>query len=175
MNNSEDNKYDEFVRLYSHHEPHIRAYLRSLLPSWQDVDEVTQEVSVVIWKKFDHFDTSTDFMRWVCVIARFEVLRHRRKHARTPVVFSDELFAIMAEEGDQEIEKRQEEFKALKKCLSTLPKAQRSFIILVYDEKRKIVDIAEQMNSDVKNLYMQLSRIRKALFKCIRARLLEAK
>ena len=50
----DDQQYESFVRLYSEHEPQIRAYLRSLLPTWQDVNEVIQNVAVVLWRKFDN-------------------------------------------------------------------------------------------------------------------------
>jgi RNA polymerase sigma-70 factor, ECF subfamily len=163
-----DNRYDDFVRLYSHHEPHIRAFLRSLLPTWQDVDEVIQEVSIIIWKKFDKFDTSTDFMRWVCVIARLETLKYRRKHARSRLVFTDELYTLMADEGHEELENRQQEFNALKSCLAGLPENHRSFVNLVYEEGTKTVDLAQQMNTTVSSLYMKMTRIRKSLFKCIK-------
>ena len=166
-----DNRYNEFVRLYSHHEPHIRAFLRSLLPTWQDVDEVIQEVSIIIWKKFDKFDRSTDFMRWVCVIARLETLKYRRKHARSRLVFSDELYTLMADEGNEEFEQRQEEFKALKSCLANLPEKQRNFVNKVYEDGVKTVDLASQLDTTVSSLYMKMTRIRKALFKCIKTKM----
>ena len=67
-----------FVRLIMRHDRPIRAFLRGLLPTAADVDEVMQEVSVIAWRKFGQLDDPQDFRRWVCVIARYEVLMHRR-------------------------------------------------------------------------------------------------
>ncbi|MCH2209011.1 MAG: sigma-70 family RNA polymerase sigma factor [Lentisphaerales bacterium] len=165
-----DKRQDLFVELYSEHEPQIRSFLRSLLPTNNDVDEVLQEVSVVIWKKFDRFDESTDFMRWVYVIARLEALKYRRKHARNRLVFDDTVYTLMAEEGKEEHPKRKEELSALEKCLSTLPDNQRSLIDTIYKNRTKTVDLAETMKTTVSSLYMKLTRTRKALYKCIKQR-----
>ena len=166
-----DKRQDLFVELYCQHEPHIRSFLRSLLPTNTDVDEVLQEVSVVIWKKFDRFDESTDFMRWVYVIARLEALKYRRKHARNRLVFDDKVYTLLADEGKDEYPKRQQELKALNTCLTTLPENQRSLIDTIYKNKTKAVDLAEKMKTTVSSLYMKLMRTRKALYKCIKQRL----
>ena len=139
-----DKRQDLFVELYCEHEPHIRAFLRSLLPTNTDVDEVLQEVSVVIWKKFDRFDESTDFMRWVYVIARLEALKYRRKHARSRLIFDDAVYNLMAEEGKDEHPKRKLELTALQKCLSNLPEKQRELIDTIYQHRIKAVDLAEK-------------------------------
>lgn len=165
-----DKRQDTFVELYSSHEPQIRAFLRSLLPTAQDAEEVLQEVSVIIWKKFDRFDVSTDFMRWVYVIARLEALKYRRKHARSKLVFQDEVYNLMADEGAEESDKRKNELNALQQCLKTLPDNQRSLIDTVYEQKTPVVDLAEKLKTTVSSLYMKLTRTRKALYKCIKQR-----
>ena len=48
-----DERYEAFVRLLVEHEPRVRSFLRGLLPSWHEVEEVTQEVSLIAWRKFD--------------------------------------------------------------------------------------------------------------------------
>jgi len=165
-----DKRQETFIDLYSKHEPQILAFLRSLLPSNHDAEEVLQEVSVIIWKKFDRFDVSTDFMRWVYVIARLEALKYRRKHARSRLVFDDKVYALMADEGMEESDKRSAELKALQTCMQTLPENQRSLIDTIYQQKTKAVDLAEKMKTTVSSLYMKLTRTRKALYKCIKQR-----
>ena len=74
--------YEQFVQLFARHEPGLRSFLRSLLPTWEDVDEVMQQTCLVLWQKFGDFELGTDFGRWACTAARFEVLKYRRKMAR---------------------------------------------------------------------------------------------
>jgi len=68
---SDDVRYETFVRLLLEHEPRVRAFLRGLLPTWQDVDEVTQEASLVAWRKFGDFEEGSSFGGWLLTIACF--------------------------------------------------------------------------------------------------------
>src|SRR6056297_854003 len=69
---SQDDRYEQFVSLFTRHEPGLRAFVRSLVFSWDDANEIMQNTGLVLWRKFDTFDPETDFMRWACVVARFE-------------------------------------------------------------------------------------------------------
>ena len=63
MRNLNDQHHAQFLRLFAEHEPALRTYIRSMLPSRGDALEVSQEVAVVLWQKFAEFDASRDF-RW---------------------------------------------------------------------------------------------------------------
>ena len=43
----DDERYEVFVRLVMKHEPRVRSFLRGLLPTWHDVEEVAQEASLI--------------------------------------------------------------------------------------------------------------------------------
>jgi RNA polymerase sigma-70 factor (ECF subfamily) len=53
---NDDARYEAFVRLLVEHEPRVRSFLRGLLPTWTDVEEVAQEASLVAWRKFHDFE-----------------------------------------------------------------------------------------------------------------------
>ena len=91
---NDDDRYEAFVRLLVEHEPRVRAFLRGLLPTWHDVEDVTQEASLVAWRKFDDFEEGTSFGGWLLTIARFEALKYRRRVARSPLVFADEAGSV---------------------------------------------------------------------------------
>ena len=67
--------HETFVRLLLEHEPRVRGFIRGLVPTWHDVDEVVQQASLVAWRKFNEFDRGTNFGSWLMVIARFEAER----------------------------------------------------------------------------------------------------
>ena len=46
-----------------------------------------QEVSLVAWRKFPTLTDPAQFPRWGCVIARYEILKFRRTHARDFALF----------------------------------------------------------------------------------------
>jgi len=80
---NDDERYEAFVRLLMKHEPRVRSFLRGLLPTWHDVEEVAQEASLIAWRKFDDFEEGTSFGGWLLTIARFEALNYRRRMARS--------------------------------------------------------------------------------------------
>ena len=79
--------HEKFLRLWTRHEPELRAFVRSCCPRAQEVDEVMQEVSVVAWRKFSSLDNSQAFGPWVCMIARYELLMARRRNLRMDAVY----------------------------------------------------------------------------------------
>ncbi len=167
---SSDDAYECFLKLFAHYENDLRTFIRSLLPTWHDADEVLQQSALVIWRKFDQFDASVEgsaFMKWACVIARFEALAYRRKMARDRLVFREDILDLMAEEGTEEIDSRQAEYDALESCLAALSEKQRKLVTLAYTPGVKVKELAEQAGSTSAAFYMRLNRLRKDLMQCI--------
>ena len=169
--NSSPDRYEQFVRLFTRHEQDLRSFVRSLLPSWHDTDDVMQEVALAVWRKFDQFQPGTEFLRWAYVIARFEVLSYRRQRARDRLVFSEDLLTQLADEALVETEQREAERRALEPCLEQLAAGQRELIMAAYTSGVKITGVAERLGTTPGSLYMRLNRIRRRLLLCIEHRL----
>lgn len=167
MSDSEPDPYEAFVTLFARYEADLRSFVRSLLPSWHDADEVVQQVALVIWRKFDQFDPSTSYIKWACVIARFEALAYRRKMARDRLVFSEDLMALLADEAVEECDDRRAENTALEGCLKKLPSGQREFVTLAYTPGTSTKEMAERAGAKPGSFYMRLNRIRKVLLNCV--------
>ncbi|MEM1296700.1 MAG: hypothetical protein AAGH89_15145 [Verrucomicrobiota bacterium] len=60
--NPQLNSEERFVQLFAANESHLRAFIRSTGLDWNAVDEVVQTVSLVMWRKWEEFDPSTEFM-----------------------------------------------------------------------------------------------------------------
>ena len=168
MGEEKPDRYEAFVELFARHEGDLRAFVRSLLPTWHDADEVTQQVALVAWRKFEEFDLATSFIKWACVIARFEVLKYRRKMARDRLVFNEDLLTRLAEEASSEVDERKQESAALEGCLKKLSNEQREFVILAYTPGMSTKEIAEQAGAKPGAFYMRLNRIRQALSHCVK-------
>jgi RNA polymerase sigma-70 factor (ECF subfamily) len=173
QNDSEDARYEVFVQRFAHHEPDLRRFIRSLLPTWTAVDEVVQQSAIVIWRKFDQYDPDTNFMKWACVIARFEALAYRRKMARDRLVFREDILELMADEGTEEIDSRQPEHDALESCLREMPEKQRRLLTLAYTPGVKVTELAKEAGSTAAAFYMRLSRLRRGLAKCVESKTLQ--
>jgi RNA polymerase sigma-70 factor, ECF subfamily len=159
--------YATFVQVFARHEPGLRAFVRPLVPSWDDTEEVIQQTCLVLLRKYNEFEPGTSFLSWACTIARFEVLKYRRTRARDRHFFSDELLALLADEGATESARREQERRALDDCIKRLPGPQRDLIERCYGGEMSIKEVAESLKRSATSLYKALDRIRLALHDCI--------
>lgn len=166
---------ERFLRLFVTHEAALRVYARALVPTWDAVDEVIQEASLVIWRKLDQLETPEGFLPWAKVIVRFEALRARRNFARDRLVFSEELMAKLAESGNEaEVEELVLEKTALKHCLGKLSSTHRELVLAPYAGSGKIKELAEESPRTVNSFYKLLGRLRAKLQLCIEHELSKA-
>ncbi len=165
--NSESSE-GNFIQLLARHEPEIRAFIRASIPSPLDVSEIMQNVSLVAWKKFSDLDNpETDFARWTCVIARYEILKFRRARARDRFVLDEDIIEKLCEEGEEELSLRGAQIEQLELCLSQLPAGRRELVMRAYSPGSSIKDIAAERGMKPNALYQLLRRIRVELEKCI--------
>lgn len=169
---NDDARYEDYVRHFARHEAALRRFIGSFLPSWGDVDEVVQRTAIAIWRKFDQFDPGTEFIKWACVVARFEALAYRRKMARDRLVFREDVLELMAEEAAEESTGRGAQHQALESCLLSLPEKQRKFVMLAYTPGVNVKEMAEEAGSTAAAFYMRLKRLRRQLMKCIESKTL---
>jgi RNA polymerase sigma-70 factor (ECF subfamily) len=162
-----DASYEAFVRLLVEHEPRLRAYLRGLLPAWPDVDEVMQNASLVAWRKFSEFQRDTNFGGWLLTIARFEALKHRRNVARSPLIFSNDVWELLASEASGDTEPANLRRDALEKCLGKLSTAQRELVLQAHAPGARLKEIAQQTGRSEQAFYKTMQRLRAALLECI--------
>lgn len=159
---------EDFVQLLVKHEPEIRAFIRASLPSPHYVKEVMQNVSLVAWRKFaDLENPTTDFARWTCVIARYEIMKFRRGLARDRFVLDDNLLLKLCEEGEAEVSLRARQINQLERCVEKLPKERREFVMEAYAPGVSIKSMAERRGKKPDALYQLLRRIRGELESCI--------
>ena len=81
----------DFVRLWTCHQAEVERYLFMMIPRQVDAAEVLQDVSVLLWKKWDQYDPERPFVPWAIRFAYLEVLKWRQRQAREKLVFSDSL------------------------------------------------------------------------------------
>lgn len=170
------NHHEDFVRLFSRHEGNVRAFVTSLLPNWEGVDEVMQEASLVMWRKFDQFvpnHPGSKFIDWAFTIARYEVLKYRRKRATDRLVFSEDVYELLAAQAEEVVIDHPRREKALQGCLAKLESAQRELIQVAYADGISIKDAATRVGRTPTGLYKALARIRQTLHRCIELSLSE--
>jgi RNA polymerase sigma-70 factor (ECF subfamily) len=162
-----DELHEAFLRLFTRFEPELRAFVRSCLPRLQDVDEVMQEVSLVAWRKFGDLGDRGRFAPWACLIARYEILKYRRAHARNRLLLDEAVIEALADEAAAEMPLHQRRLVALESCFEKLPDARRELVIAAYTPGTSQKELARQLGRTEGALYQLLSRIRQELWRCV--------
>lgn len=162
-----DAVHEAFLRLFTRHEPELRAFVRSCLPRPYDVDEVMQEVSLVAWRKFGDLDDRSRFAPWACLIARYEILKYRRAHARNRLLLDESVIEALADEAAAEMPLHDRRLAALEGCVDKLPGPRRELVIAAYTVGTSQKDLARRLGRTEGALHQLLFRIRQELWRCV--------
>ncbi len=144
----------------------------SLLGNVDDAEEVVQESGLVLWEKFHEYRPGTDFVRWACQIARFHSLKLRARRFRGPKLFSNEFLAMFAAASEEkpraELEARRQ---AILQCMQELKLTDQDLIARRYHKGASTRDVAAALNRSAQGTRRSLQRIREALARCVRRKL----
>lgn len=168
MTPAENQRHDHFLRSFTASEPAIRAYVRRLVPTRADADDVMQEVSVVLWKKFAEFREGGDFRAWAFGVARYAALAWRRDKARDRLVLDEDVVAKLAVETAAAEPHLQRQREALDACMHKIEPHQRHLLMRAYQAESRIQDVALDSGRTVPGFYQWLHRVRRMLLDCIR-------
>lgn len=168
MSPAETERHHRFLRSFTAHEPAIRAHVRRLVPMRADADDVMQEISVVLWEKFDTFQEGGEFRAWAFGVARFEVLAWLRDRGRDRLVLDEEVVIQLAQETTADEPRLERQREALEQCLQKVPADQRDLIMQAYLPESRIQEVAQGSGRTVAGFYQWLHRMRRVLLDCIR-------
>jgi RNA polymerase sigma-70 factor, ECF subfamily len=155
------------MELFALHQRRLLLYIRALVPSPADADEVLQEINIVIWKKFDQFREDGDFLTWAYRIAYYEVCEHRRRKARAPAGFSPEVLEQLAETARTEDEVLERRRTALSRCAQKLPPGDQALLEDCYGAGTRVEAVADRKGRAPTSVYRSLRRIRQWLTECV--------
>ena len=165
--NDPTTRVDEFMKLYTQHQRRLYVYLLSMVHNVADAEELLQETSYVLWRKFEEYQPGSHFAAWACRIGYLEVLkfregRHRRELILSPG-FLERVATKMANTGDL-LEKRTDAFND---CMAKLDEPDRHLITRRYTPGASVKTVAAELNRPARSVSKSLVRIRKVLLECI--------
>ncbi len=165
--------HDQFAELFVRHQNRIYGYILTLVPNHNDAEELFQETSLTIWRRWRDYNPDRPFMPWACGIAHNHVRNFVRKVARRAnrEFLSEDVLEQLARvrlEEDEDLAERQ---TALTRCLEELPEHQRDLVQRCYATKAKIRVVADDFGCTPNALYKLLGRVRRALYDCVSHRL----
>lgn len=158
---------DLFMRLYSNAYPKIFRFILTLIPCRNDADEIMQETSLVLWRKFGEYQIEGNFTRWACGIARIEVLRLMDRKKRFAALFDEQLLAQIAATHAKYEELLEIRREFLMQCKHQLPEKDLYLLQLIYESDHGAKTAASIMSQPLSTIYRHLDHIRNALFRCI--------
>lgn len=158
---------EQFMRLYANSYSRIFRFILTLIPCRNDADEIMQETSLILWRKFDEYQSEGSFTRWACGIARFEVLRLMERKKRFAALFDEQLLNQIASTRArcEELLEIRREFLA--QCKRQLPEKDLYLLQLIYESEHGAKTASSIMDQPLSTIYRHLDRIRNTLFRCI--------
>ncbi len=166
--NNHDEQYEAFARLFGLNQGRVFAYIVTLVPCWADAEDVLQNTSVVLWRKFDQFDPSGDFARWACGVAYREVLKHFEQQGRRQRVFGRLVLERISRAHVARSSLFEQQRVAMDDCVSRLRLPDREIIEHYYFQgKKTVAEVARELGRPTNTILHALVRIRGALQRCI--------
>jgi RNA polymerase sigma-70 factor (ECF subfamily) len=176
MDKEEKNK--ELAVFWAQSQPTIAAFIHSLVPNFQDADDILQNVAIITVEKFEEFDRDRSFSAWGYGIAKNLILKYYSKKGRKRVIIDTDAINKIAqvhEEESQSIHDQKESMeKALKKCLSRLKGKWKKMVDMHYMDEFSPTRIAQQLSMTRNNVFVSLHRLRLSLKQCVKHQLHEA-
>lgn len=170
---SERNRAEMFLALHVQNHNRLSAFVHTLVPSWQDAEEIVQDTLVVLWRKFDEFDPGTSFFSWAARVAQYEVLNYRRKNRHREMILADEVLEAIATTALERMDDVDLQRAELEYCIKKLSDRERELLGLRYTNGGNVQTAAAALNRTTGHVQRMLRNIRAGLLRCIHLRLSE--
>jgi RNA polymerase sigma-70 factor (ECF subfamily) len=161
-------KEDVFFRHFAENQSEIFSYILTLVPGSADAEDIFQETSSVLWRKFEEFRLGTSFSAWGCRIAWYIILEHRRQSARSPISYSSETLKLLSESYSASRRDKQHRLEYLSDCLKSLSDKERQLVQMRYNQALSINDMAQRFGKSINLIYKSLAKMHYFLFECVR-------
>src|SRR3954447_24298904 len=151
----------EFSERLLRHQTQIFGYIYSLVRNLDDADDLFQQTSLALWKKFDQYDRARGFVPWAFGVARFEVSNFLRTRGRDRLYFSDELNLLLIESHEQlGLDNHDERLEALTACIARLRQNDQELLQACYGKSARILEVARDRGRSAQSVHNSLKRIR---------------
>ena len=164
-NSSSDTKL--FMSLTLSCQKDIYVYILSLVVCPSSAEDILQETLTVMWRKFDEFESGTNFVAWGKQIARYKVMDFISKNKRMMVHFDSDVLELIEAKYSQ-IDNQADRKEALKKCLLKLTDKQLSLLKLRHGSDMSLKQVGLQFGITKQSVYRLMSNIYGLLSMCVR-------
>ena len=129
------------------------GYLYALVHNRNDTEDLYQQTSMVLWKKFDEYREGTSFFNWALTAARYEMLNFLRTRSRRRQ-FSAELRANLSDDFSAlDTTLLQARLEALQDCKERLDEEDRCLLEACYGSERSFRETASHLGRSPRSVY----------------------
>jgi RNA polymerase sigma-70 factor (ECF subfamily) len=157
--------------LFVQHTAALRGFVHALMPDFGRADDIVQETFLTVTRKAGEFEPGTNFLGWICTIARFKVMEAGRKLKASTTLSPDIIESLCACEPEPEAS--DERLRHLNDCLEKLAPQARKAVQMRYEQAHKPAEIARRLGWGAESVYVALSRARTMLRECVARRMAE--
>jgi len=165
---SQSDRHERFVALFVRHEAAVHSFVLSLLGDLSDAEDVVQEASLTMWRRFDQYQPGTNFRNWALQVAKYTAMNHLTRVRRERRRFSEQLLVMLADRGMHRSDELESQRSVLGHCIEKLNPGDRTTLTSCYAEGATIKAVAERTGRTANAVYKQLNRVRAALSDCVK-------
>ena len=149
----------------------IYNYIRRLVISHEDAEDVLQEVFIRVFRHIDQFREESSLSTWIYRIAYNTAISELRRKRQEFVAIEESQISNVSEEEVSEMLGRTsttEQLDKLEAALEQLPPDERALILLFYMKEKTVDELTVITGLGASNIKVKLHRIRKKLFVLIK-------
>jgi len=160
------------VQFLLSHQARLVSYGWAIVGDEHVAEDLLQQAAMAAIEKADQIESPEHLDRWLRQAIRFHAMNWMREQRRHPVVFNPEIVDLVDQAWDRARSLDMRDFsETLHQCIAELTDHNRRIIELRYMKGRSGIEIAREIDRDVKAVYRALSRSHKLLAECVRRRM----
>jgi RNA polymerase sigma-70 factor (ECF subfamily) len=165
--NQEDPSPENLVLLLTRHQEPLFRYIFSLVPCEADAQDILQETSLALFRKWQHYDPARPFLPWAYRFAYLQVQKHREKSARSPFLFSQDVMDLLANERAHLENQLDERLRLLDGCLQKLSAQEKALVTSRYAQRDSAEAMMQRFAMSRRTLFRNLELLRQQLHDCV--------
>jgi RNA polymerase sigma-70 factor (ECF subfamily) len=156
----------DFVTLLEENQNIIHKICRLYTESEAEHKDLFQEISIQLWRSFEHFEGKSKFSTWMYRVGlntAITIYRKEKKRIDT-YILNDEISRIEVDQYDPVIDEKLNWLYQKIEKFSEIDKA----LVLLYLEDKRYDEIADTLGITAVNARVKMNRIKKRLKKMIK-------
>jgi RNA polymerase sigma-70 factor (ECF subfamily) len=158
-------------QLFVRHQQTVLGYVLSIEPNFADAQDIVQEVFLAVSRKAQTWSAGTDFLAWVCTVARYETLHFQRTRGRRAARLDEDVIEFLYADQTVDESEWQHRVDALRRCLGHLAPRAAELVWRRYHGVQMPGEIAAAIGWTVNAVRVALTRARNTLRECMERQL----